>query len=557
MLSRITIRNLVIVRSLDLDLRRGMTALTGETGAGKSILIDALGLALGEKADSGMIRAGADQAEISVGFDLEDDSPALDWLAQHDLAADGECLLRRVLVRNGRNRAYINGIPTPQALLRELGDRLVDIHGQHAHQSLLHAAAQRQLLDAYAGLRAEVRELAQLYQSWRSTLDQLASLRQAGDDRASRLDYLSYQIRELEDVAIDCDDLADLEAEQARLAHAERLLGDSATVLAALDDDEPSIRSSLDHAGGVLTTLAELDPSLVEARDLLETAGIQIEEAVGVLRRYQDRVELDPERLQQVDAQLGGLHDAARKHRVDPDKLMDLLQRLRDEAQALANADHDLIRLQHAVDETEKAYLNAAARLSTARRKAAEALSGTVTASMQTLGMRGGRLRVACEADNQRPGPSGIDRVTFLVAANPGQPEAPLSDVASGGELSRISLAIQVATANCGSVPTLIFDEVDVGIGGAVAEIVGQLLRRLARDRQVLCVTHLPQVASQAHHQLRVHKMTDGKTTETGIDCLDEDARVDEVARMLGGVDITEQTRRHAQEMIERAQGAA
>lgn len=557
MLSRITIRNLVIVRSLDLDLRRGMTALTGETGAGKSILIDALGLALGEKADSGMIRAGADQAEISVGFDLEDDSPALDWLAQHDLAADGECLLRRVLVRNGRNRAYINGIPTPQALLRELGDRLVDIHGQHAHQSLLHAAAQRQLLDAYAGLRAEVRELAQLYQSWRSTLDQLASLRQAGDDRASRLDYLSYQIRELEDVAIDCDDLADLEAEQARLAHAERLLGDSATVLEALDDDEPSIRSSLDHAGGVLTTLAELDPSLVEARDLLETAGIQIEEAVGVLRRYQDRVELDPERLQQVDAQLGGLHDAARKHRVDPDKLMDLLQRLRDEAQALANADHDLIRLQHAVDETEKAYLNAAARLSTARRKAAEALSGTVTASMQTLGMRGGRLRVACEADNQRPGPSGIDRVTFLVAANPGQPEAPLSDVASGGELSRISLAIQVATANCGSVPTLIFDEVDVGIGGAVAEIVGQLLRRLARDRQVLCVTHLPQVASQAHHQLRVHKMTDGKTTETGIDCLDEDARVDEVARMLGGVDITEQTRRHAQEMIERAQGAA
>ena len=557
MLSRITIRNLVIVRSLDLDLRRGMTALTGETGAGKSILIDALGLALGEKADSGMIRAGADQAEISVGFDLEDDSPALDWLAQHDLAADGECLLRRVLVRNGRNRAYINGIPTPQALLRELGDRLVDIHGQHAHQSLLHAAAQRQLLDAYAGLRAEVRELAQLYQSWRSTLDQLASLRQAGDDRASRLDYLSYQIRELEDVAIDCDDLADLEAEQARLAHAERLLGDSATVLAALDDDEPSIRSSLDHAGGVLTTLAELDPSLVEARDLLETAGIQIEEAVGVLRRYQDRVELDPERLQQVDAQLGGLHDAARKHRVDPDKLMDLLQRLRDEAQALANADHDLIRLQHAVDETEKAYLNAAARLSTARRKAAEALSGTVTASMQTLGMRGGRLRVACEADNQRPGPSGIDRVTFLVAANPGQPEAPLSDVASGGELSRISLAIQVATANCGSVPTLIFDEVDVGIGGAVAEIVGQLLRRLARDRQVLCVTHLPQVASQAHHQLRVHKMTDGKTTETGIDCLDDDARVDEVARMLGGIDITEQTRRHALEMIERAQGAA
>ena len=557
MLSRISIRNLVIVRSLDLDLRHGMTALTGETGAGKSILIDALGLALGEKADNGMIRMGADQAEISVGFDLEDDSPALDWLQQHDLGADGECLLRRVLVRDGRSRAYINATPVPQSLLRELGDRLVDIHGQHAHQSLLHAAAQRQLLDAYAGLRQDVRQLAQLYQAWRHALDQLATLQQAGDDRASRLDYLSYQIRELEDVAIDHDSLIELEAEQARLAHAEKLLGDTAMVLAALGDDEPSMRSSLDHASGVLTTLAELDPSLAEARDLLETAGIQIEEAVGVLRRYQDHVELDPERLAQVDTQLGCLHDAARKHRVTPDQLVDLLQRLREEADALANADHDLLRLQDAAGRAEKAYFSTAAKLGTARLKAAKALSATVTDSMQTLGMKGGRLHIGCEPDAQKPGPHGIDRVTFLVAANPGQAEAPLSDVASGGELSRISLAIQVATANCGSVPTLIFDEVDVGIGGAVAEIVGQLLRRLARDRQILCVTHLPQVASQAHHQLRVHKMTDGKTTETGIDCLDDDARIDEVARMLGGVDITEQTRRHALEMIERAQGAA
>jgi len=557
MLNRINISNLVIVRALDLEFEPGMSALTGETGAGKSILIDALGLALGDKTDNSMIRAGAAKAEISVGFDIATDSPAGAWLDQHDLATDGECLLRRVLVRDGRSRAYINGTPTPLALLRELGEMLIDIHGQHAHQSLLQTGAQRQLLDEYADLRAEARQVAQLFQVWRNSQNEYAALQQAGEDRAARLDYLTFQIAELEQLDCESKSLQNLESEQARLAHAERLLNDSSAVLGLLGDEEPSIRQSLSRAAHTLSDLCELDPALSEARELLDTAGIQIDEVVSALRHYQERVELDPERLQQVDQQLGSLHDAARKHRVSPEELAGLLDALRTEAATLENADSRLIELERTMRDHESGYFAAAEALSKARRKAATRLSKTVCKSMQELGMQGGSFEISCDTVTDRPGAQGLDRVGFLVAANPGQPKAPLAEVASGGELSRISLAIQVATVDCGSVPTLIFDEVDVGIGGAVAEIVGQLLRRLGDRRQVLCVTHLPQVASQAHQHLRVHKLSDGKTTETRIDSLDEKARVDEVARMLGGVDITQQTRRHAREMIQRAQKAS
>ncbi len=557
MLSRITIRNLVIVRSLDLAFTDGMTTLTGETGAGKSILIDALGLALGDKADNGLIRAGADKAEISATFEPAAGSAALRWLDEHDLAADGECLLRRVLVRDGRSRAYINGTPTPLASLRELGELLLDIHGQHAHQSLLHAAAQRALLDAYGGLRKQVKDVAQQYQTWRAAKEQYDALRKAGEDRANRLDYLSFQIAELEAIACEGDAFKSLEEEQARLAHAEQLLKDSDQVIAMLGDEEQSVQQIVGRAAHILDDLSRLDPSLGETRELLESAGIQIDEALSSLRHYQDRVELDPERLQAVDDQLGRLHDAARKHRVEPEQLVGLLDQLRTEAETLNNADSNLRALETQIEELQKTYFDNADKLSKARKKTAKQLSKVVTESMQTLGMKGGKFEVTCTADRDRPSASGFDQLRFEVTANPGQPLAPLSAVASGGELSRISLCIQVATANCGPVPTLIFDEVDVGIGGAVAEIVGQLLRRLGGERQVLCVTHLPQVAAQAHQQLRVHKMTDGKTTETRIDSLDASARVDEIARMLGGVDITDQTRRHALEMIELAHKAS
>jgi len=554
MLNRINIHDLVIVRTLDLDLVQGMTALTGETGAGKSILIDALGLALGDKADNNMIRSGASKAEISVNFEIAPDSAIAAWLEQHDLASDGECLLRRVLVRDGRSRAYINGTPTPLALLKELGEMLVDIHGQHAHQSLLQPAAQRQLLDEYAGLRKTARNLALLFQTWRSASDEYEALQKAGEDRANRLDYLRFQINELDDLVCTPESLRELEAEHTRLAHAERLLNDSSSVLALLSENDPSLLESLNQAAKKLSELGVLDPKLGEAREMLETAGIQIEEVASDLRHYQERVEIDPERLQRVDRQLGSLHDAARKHRVAPQELSGLLDTLRVEVEGLQQSDKRLLELERAAQEHEAAYFKAARKLGKARLKAAVVLSDTVSSSMQELGMQGGRFEIRCETHTDRPAAHGLDRVDFLVAANPGQPMAPLAEVASGGELSRISLAVQVATVDCGEVPTLIFDEVDVGIGGAVAEIVGQLLRRLAGQRQVLCVTHLPQVASQAHQQLRVHKLSDGKTTETKIEPLDEKARVDEIARMLGGIDITQKTRRHANEMIQSAQ---
>jgi DNA repair protein RecN (Recombination protein N) len=557
MLNRIDIHNLVIVRALDLDLVPGMTALTGETGAGKSILIEALGLTLGDKADNNMIRSGASKAEISISFEIAPDSAIAAWLKRHDLASGGECLLRRVLVRDGRSRAYINGTPTPLALLKELGEMLVDIHGQNAHQSLLQPAAQRQLLDEYAGLRKNTRNLALLFQTWRSARDEYEALQKAGEDRASRLDYLRFQIGELQDLVCTPQGLRELEAEQTRLAHAERLLNESGSVLALLSDNDPSLMHSLSQAARTLSGLGVLDPRLGEAREMLETAGIQIEEVASQLRHYQEQVEIDPEKLQRVDRQLGKLHDAARKHRVAPAELSGLLDTLCAEVEGLEQSDKRLLELDGAAQEHESAYFTAAHELSKARLKAAAVLSDIVSNSMQELGMQGGRFEIRCEANADRPAVHGLDRVDFLVAANPGQPMASLADVASGGELSRISLAVQVATVDCAAVPTLIFDEVDVGIGGAVAEIVGQLLRRLGGQRQVLCVTHLPQVASQAHHQLRVQKLSDGKTTETRIDPLDEKARVDEVARMLGGIDITQQTRRHAREMIQSAQKAS
>ncbi|MDJ0740987.1 MAG: DNA repair protein RecN [Gammaproteobacteria bacterium] len=553
MLSRITIRDLVIVRSLDLSFAAGMTALTGETGAGKSILIDALGLALGDKPSSAMIRSGADRAEVSAAFELADGAAALDWLAAHDLAADGECLLRRVLVRDGRSRAYINGTPATQALLRELGQLLVDIHGQHAHQSLLHAAAQRQLLDAYGGLRDAVRDVGEHYRDWQRRRAALAELQRASDDRASRLDYLDFQIAELGGCVLDAAALKATEDEHARLANAERLMRDSAAALSALSDDDNGVRQILYRVHHDVAELAELDGTLAEVRDLLDNAGIQIDEASSALRHYHDAAELDPGRLQEIDDRLGRLYELARKHRVAPAELSGLLGRLQREADELEHADSRLVDLERQTLAAENAYGEAADRLSKARAEAAVRLAGTVTDSLQELGMRGARLRIDVARDDARPAASGVDRVTFNVAANPGQHEGTLADVASGGELSRISLAIQVATADCGRVPTLIFDEVDVGIGGAVAEIVGKLLRRLGSQRQVLCVTHLAQVASQAHRHSRVLKITDGKATETRIDTLDDDARVDEVARMMGGVAITEQTRRHADEMIRAA----
>jgi DNA repair protein RecN (Recombination protein N) len=553
MLSRITIHNLVIVRNLDLAIESGMTALTGETGAGKSILIDALGLALGDKADAGLIRKGTDKAEVSAVFELADDE-AQAWLEARDLAADGECLLRRVLVREGRSRAYINGTPVTQALLRELGALLVDIHGQHAHQSLLQKSAQRRLVDAYGGLQQMVRGVADRYREWQRISAAIEELARAGADRANRLDYLRFQIDEMSDTVVDAATLAALDEEHNRLANADQLLNDCAALLQLLSDDDQGLRHQLHQAERSLDALVAIDPQLGEVRDLIANAGIQVDEAETSLGHYRDGIDIDPARLADIDLQLGKLHDLARKHRVDRRDLGELLESLQAEVEQLDRADTDLASLERQQTAAGQAYRESAAALSEARAAAGAELATKVTDSMQALGMHGGLFDVVVTRDADKPGLHGDDQVVFTVAANPGQPAAPLRDVASGGELSRISLAIQVATADCGSIPTLIFDEVDVGIGGAVAEIVGQLLRRLGEQRQVLCVTHLPQVAAQAHHQARVFKATDGTSTQTHIEQLDADARINEVARMLGGVEITDQTRRTADEMIRSAQ---
>jgi len=551
MLSHLHIQDLVIVHALSLDLRAGMTALTGETGAGKSILIDGLGLALGDKADPAMIRAGCERAEVSAVFDITALPAVQAWLAERELAAGDECILRRVLVREGRSRAFINGSPTTRQALAELGEQLLAIHGQHAHQLLLRPTAQRVLLDAYAGHTALLQRVADAHQRLRHAEQALDALREAARDRASRLEFLRFQVSELDELDLAAGELDELADQQTRLAHAEQLQRDSAALADLLYESDRAVAPTLGRATGLLEQLSRLDPQLDEGRGLLDSARIQVEEAANLLRHYADDVALDPQQLAAVDERLGRAHDLARKHRIEPEALPDHHQTLRAELQQLEHADQAEDQLAAEAASARQDYQAAATALHKSRRKAAKQLAATVTDSMQTLAMAGGRFGVVvdCPADAP-PGAHGSDQVRFEVAANPGQPAGPLNKVASGGELSRISLAIQVATAGCDEVPTLIFDEVDVGIGGAVAEIVGQLLSSLGEARQVLCVTHLPQVAAQAHQHLKVSKQTDGRTTLTGIATLAEDDRVAEIARMLGGVKITDQTLAHAREMI-------
>jgi DNA repair protein RecN (Recombination protein N) len=554
MLSHILIRDLAIVSHLELELGAGMTALTGETGAGKSILIDALGLALGDKADPTMIRAGRDRAEVAASFDLAALPAVRDWLEEQDLAEGGECTIRRVLPRAGRSRAYINGHPASGGQLQTLGELLVDIHGQHAHQSLLRPAAQRELLDGYAGHTGMARELADRYRDFRALDTRLRTIVTQGAERRARLDLLRFQVGELEALGLATEEVEELDREQKRLANLGLLQSTAGRLLDGLYDGESAIRDQLGHAVGELDGLLTFDEGLAEIRELVAGAAIQVEEAASGLRQYLDGLELDPALLDQVEARLVQVHDLARKFRVQPRQISETLERLRGELASLEGDEVSVDVLERKRDAAWGYFLDLASELSGRRREAARRLGSTVTASMQELGMKGGRFEAGVtRGDGEAASAQGLDRVEFLVSANPGQPLQPLAKVASGGELSRISLCIQVAAAECAAIPTLIFDEVDVGIGGAVAEIVGRLLRTLGTARQVLCVTHLPQVAAQAHQHLQVRKESQDDQTHTRIASLDPEARVDEIARMLGGTAITAKTLAHAREMIERS----
>ena len=552
MLLSLHIRDFAIIDELEVELRPGMTALTGETGAGKSILLDALGLLLGDRADAGAVRYGAGRADISASFDVSAIETARSWLAEQELELDGECQLRRVVLSEGRSRGYINGSAVPIQSLREFGERLVDIHGQHQHQSLMKRELQRQLLDSHGGHDKLLAELAGIHDDWKRTQSRIETIIGTGQDRDSRLEFLKFQLQELDELAPEAGEVERLHEELSRLANAGQLLETCGSHVARLYDDEHSAQSAISHALSDLEPLTQIDTTLEEARELINNALIQLEEGVDQLRSYQEGLELDPQRLQWVEQRLDALHKIAGKHRIEAETLTDFQSRLGQELDTLEQADQQLQTLEQRRQQLLAQFDKCAKQLHRKRVKTAAQLSAQVSDVMQTLGMHGGRFKIAVsDSATDTMSAHGRDQIEFLVSANPGHPPQPLTRVASGGELSRISLAIQVVAATDTHIPTLIFDEVDSGVGGAVAETVGKQMELLGKHHQVMCVTHLPQVAAQAHHHLQVSKLTGDKTTRTRIRPLADDERVEEIARMLGGQKITGSTRQHAREMLQ------
>ncbi len=555
MLTQLYIRDFAIVRELALAFEPGFTVLTGETGAGKSILIDALALVLGERADSEVIRHGCARAEVTAGFALKLSSPAAKWLKENDLFDDQECLLRRVIEADKPSRGFINGRPAPIQMLRELGEYLVDIHGQHEHQSLLRRDAQRQILDDYAGLEENVRALGGHYRDMEALRERLAALKQQTSDREARIEWLTHQVRELDALALTADEIPALEEEHGRLANgAELIEGVQAVAQAVQEDEEAAVTPQLARAIGRLEALARYDARLGEITSLLNEAAIQIDEAGGRLNHYLESLELDPSRLQSVERRLSTVHDLARKHKVKPEELPAVHARLRAELNEIENLDTSLEKLEQDLGKASALYLKAAKEITRARQTAAKKLAKAVSGEMQELGMPGGSFEVTITPlPEGETSAYGLERLEFLVSANPGQPARPLAKVASGGELSRISLALQVVLAGTGRIPTMIFDEVDVGIGGRVAEVVGRKLRALGESRQVLCITHLAQVAAQGMQHVQISKQSMGKETVATAMPLTDRERTLEIARMIGGVEISKQTLAHAKDMLERA----
>ena len=555
MLRALSIRDYVIVERLDLELSGGFTALTGETGAGKSILIDALLLALGGRADPAAVRSGAQRAEVSADFEVGEAGPARAWLRSLDFEEDdGACLVRRTVDAGGRSRGFVNGRPATAAQLRELGEMLVDVHGQHDHQLLLRSDRQRGLLDSFAGAEELARDVASRFGAWRRLAEQRGAREQAQGASARERELLAHEIRELEALDFDPRAWEDEQAEQRRLAHAQELIAAVSECAEMLEDSEESATAILAHAATRLTEAASLDPVLEEARRGVETAAVHAGEAAQQLRRYLQGLEVDPARLAEVDARIRAVVDGARRFRVEPAGLPDALAQRRTRLAELGG-EESLESLREMEAQAERALREKAAELSRVRREAGKRLASEVTKSMQKLAMPGGRLEVVLEPLAQ-PQAGGLESVELNVAAHEGQPLGPLSRVASGGELSRLSLAVQVLMSAEASVPTLIFDEVDAGIGGAVAEVVGKLLQSLGREHQVLSVTHLAQVAVHAREQLRVAKKSGPHGAIASVEPLDAAERVAEIARMLGGLKITEATRRHASEMLQNARAA-
>lgn len=549
MLRSLSIRDFVIVDRLELEFAPGFTVLTGETGAGKSILIDALAVVLGARAETIVVRGGAERAEVSAEFDLAGRADIGRWLKDSDLAGDDEAfLVRRVIDASGRSRGFINGRAATAAQLREAGEFLVDIHGQHEHQSFTRAAAQRALLDGYGGLLDAVAEVASLHRAWQQKRENRVAFEANAAVFAAEREQLEWQVKELAALKLGADEWPELTAEHSRLAHAASLIEAAQGAVDALAEGEGASLSQLSAVTTRLEGLVEHDPKLREILEALESARIQLQEAAHSLRRYGERLELDPQRLREVEARLEAIHAAARKHRVQPEVLPARLETAKARLEELGEGgDGEVLRRLEA--EAHAACLAAARKLSSARKKAARRLADQVTEAMQSLAMQGGTFDVALTATPEVTA-YGSESVEFLVAAHKGMTPQPLAKVASGGELSRLSLAVQTVASQVAQVPTLIFDEVDAGIGGRVAEIVGRMLKQLGARHQVMCITHLPQVAASADQQWQVTKGISNGKVLSKVTILDRERRVEEIARMLGGVKITETTRKHAAEML-------
>ena len=552
MLTSLQVRNFAIIDQVEVEFSPGMTVLTGETGAGKSILVDALGLVLGERGGSGLVRSGTKRAEFTAEFDLQNLPGARHWLEEQMLDLDDECNLRRVINADGRSRAFINGNSVPQQSLKTLGEMLLDIHGQHFHQSLGHKSVQRELLDYSGGLVDLAVATATAFSDWQDLAKQLSDLQSANADRVARLELLRFQLNELDALDLGADEIIELSQERLKLQNSGRLAEGVHRALQQIYDGDPTnAQSLLADATHAIDSLSSVDESLRPALNLLQDANIQISETVDLLRRYADNLDMDPARQNWVEERLDAIATIARKHHIEPEEIDQLHQRLKVQLNDLEHAEERGAELEESTRQAESVYRKSARRLSTGRKKAAAAFSTAVTDAMSNLGMPGGVFAARVSSrDINDPRPWGLDDVEYLISANPGQEPQPLSRVASGGELSRMSLAIQVIASDGSAIPTMVFDEVDSGVGGGVAEMVGLRLRELGQTRQVFCVTHLPQVASLASNHFRIMKITDGKSTKTGITQLGEDERVEELARMLGGVEITKRTREHAAEML-------
>ncbi len=552
MLKSIFIKNFAIIDELELDFYDGMSVLTGETGAGKSIIIDALNLALGNRADRSIARIEKENVEVVATIDASSSKEAFAWLKEHDLDDENECVLRRVINKDGKSKAYINNSPSSVTSLRSLGDLFVDVYGQHEHQSLMRLDMQRQLLDDFANNNKHIDKLATVFRLWQSLKNQLEIAQSNQADTRAKLELLRYQFQEFEELNLRDGEYEEINEKFIQLNNSKELNENSMRISQQLaGDGDSSIYDSLSTLINDAEKYAAIDNDLNEPIELLRSIHIQTKEVAASLRSYSEKISSNPQELQLFEDRITKIEEIARKHKVKPKQLVAMHASIKEELDSIESGDDDPEKIDAAMQEAEKLYRTTAKKISSARKKAANELNEKITESMQALGMQGGRFHIQIEPKKSTElSLNGLDEIQFLVSTNPGQSLRLLNKVASGGELSRLSLAIQMATSNNLKIPTLIFDEVDTGVGGATAEIVGKHLRKLGQNAQVFCVTHLPQVAAQSHHHYKVDKFEKNKTIATKISHLTEDNRVTELARMLGGVELTKNTQEHAKEML-------